>query len=128
MKEKPKKYIHFFRDKKLIAFVQAAQQQGIKIVVYSDYPLKKKLEALAPFKPDFSFSADNTEIQCLKPNNKGLLYIVNVLNIDIEDIIFIGDRFEKDAVCAKKTSMDYLILGHTCFTRNRMYNKIKIVL
>ena len=125
MQEKPKKYVRFFRDKKLIKIAQTMQQRGVKIVVYSDYPLKEKLEVLSPFKPDFAFSAADAEIQCLKPNNKGLLHIVNVLNIAVEDIIFIGDRFEKDAVCAKKTEMDYIILSSIFFIRNKFYKKIK---
>ena len=126
MQEKPKKYIRFFCDKKLIKFARIMQQRGVKIVVYSDYPLKEKLEALLPFKPDFAFSADDAEIQCLKPDTKGLLYIVNVLNLPVEDIVFIGDRFEKDAECAKQTGMDYIVLSRHFFIRNKMYRKIKM--
>jgi len=127
MQKNPKKYVRFFRDKKLINFVQTMQRQGVKTVVYSDYPLKEKLGSLLPFEPDFTFSADDAEIQCVKPNNKGLLHIVNTLNLPIEDIIFIGDRFEKDAECAKKTGMDYIVLSRNFFTRNKIYKKIKVL-
>jgi FMN phosphatase YigB (HAD superfamily) len=94
--------------------------------VYSDYPLEEKLEALLPFKPDFAFSANDAEINCLKPNKKGLSHIVNVLKLPVEDIVFIGDRFEKDAVCAKQTGMDYIILSHSFLIRNKNYKKYKI--
>jgi HAD superfamily hydrolase (TIGR01549 family) len=124
MQEKPKKYVHFFRDKKLIRLAQTLQQQGVTIVVYSDYPLKEKLEALSPFHPDGVFSANDIEIKCLKPNNKGLLHIVNVLNFPVEDIVFIGDRFEKDAVCARQTGMDYIVLNFNFLARNQIYKKI----
>jgi len=126
MQEKPKKHVRFFRDKKLIAMAHIMQQRGVKIVVYSDYPLKEKLDALSPFRPDLAFSADDAEIQCLKPNNKGLLHIVNILNLPVEDIVFIGDRFEKDAICAKQTGMDYIILNRLFFTRNQIYKKFKM--
>ncbi|MDR3094414.1 MAG: HAD-IA family hydrolase [Bacteroidales bacterium] len=112
MQKKPQKYVRFFRNKKLIEFAQTMQQRGTKIIVYSDYPLKEKLEALSPFTADFTFCANDVDIQCLKPDNKGLLHIVNVLNLPVEDIVFIGNRFDKDALCARKTGMDYLVLNH----------------
>jgi len=126
MQKKPQKYVRFFRDKKLIKFAEKMQKRGSKTVIYSDYPLKEKLEALLPFNPNFAFSSDNVEIQCLKPNNKGLLHIVDVLKLPVEDIVFIGDRFEKDAACAKQTGMDYLVLSRNCFIRNKIYKKIKL--
>ena len=124
MQKKPKKYVRFFRDRKLIKQAQTMQRRGVKTVVYSDYPLTEKLEALSPFQPDFAFSAGDAEIQCLKPDNKGLLHIVKVLNLPVEDIVFIGDRLEKDAACAQKTGMDYLVLNRIFFIRNKIYKKM----
>ena len=126
MQKKPQQYIHLFRDQKLIQFAQTMQEKGAKIVVYSDYPLQGKLEALPSFVPDFTFSSDNTEIQTLKPDNKGLLHIINLLNLSVEDIVFIGDRFEKDAACAIQTGMDYIVLHRNPLIRNKIYRKIKI--
>jgi len=125
MEKRPKKYIRIFRDKRLINIAERMQQQGAKIVVYSDYPLKEKLEALSPFKPDLYFSAVDPKIQCLKPDSKGLLHIKDILDFPAEDIIFIGDRFEKDGLCAQHAGMDYHILNHNCIIRNQLYRKIK---
>ncbi len=125
MEKRPKKYIRFYRDKKLITLAETMQKQGVKIVIYSDYPLKEKLEALTPFKPDYYFSANDTNIQCLKPDPKGLSHIIDVLNLPTEDIIFIGDRLEKDGLCAQNMGIDYLILDSNCFIRNQFYRKIK---
>lgn len=111
MEKRPKKYIHFYRNKNLIALAEEMQKQGAKIVVYSDYPLEEKLDALSPFKPDYYFSANDADIQCLKPDPKGLLHIINIVDIPKEDILFIGDRYEKDGLCAEGAGIDYMIVG-----------------
>jgi len=125
MQKKPKKYIALFRDNRQISMVQNLQSRGMKVVVYSDYPLEEKLEALLPFVPDSYCSANDAEIQCLKPDTTGLLQIVNTLNLAIADIVFVGDRFEKDGLCAQQAGMDYLILSQSCLVRKAIYKKIK---
>lgn len=124
MEKRPKKYIRFYRNKKLIALTEEMQKQGVKIVVYSDYPLEEKLDALSPFKPNYYFSANDADIQCLKPDPQGLLHIINVLDIPKKDILFIGDRYEKDGLCAQEAGIDYLILPTGCIKRKKNTCKI----
>lgn len=125
MQEKPKKYIRLFRDKNLIKIVQSLQRKGTKVIVYSDFPLKEKLEALWPFVPDLYFSANDAEIQCLKPDVKGLLHIIRITNLSVKDILFVGDRFDKDGLCAQQTGMDYFILSQNSMIRKRFYKGIE---
>jgi len=117
MLHRPLKYIHFFRDKRLLAFIERLQDTGVKIVVYSDYPVKEKIKALAPFTPDFAFCGMDDGIKALKPDTKGLLYIIGVLREPVENIVFIGDRMEKDGRCAQQLNMDYIIFGRNILER-----------
>jgi HAD superfamily hydrolase (TIGR01549 family) len=124
MQERPLKFIRLFRDKKLLALIRALHHQGMKIVVYSDYPAAKKIEALQPFSVDFTFHAGDASIQCLKPNTKGLKHIIEVIKEPVENILFIGDRYEKDGKCAERLGMDYIILYGDALRRNLFYRRL----
>jgi FMN phosphatase YigB (HAD superfamily) len=121
MQESPLKYIRIFRDKKLLELVRRLQNKGAVIAVYSDYPVAQKIEALRPFTADFTFCASDPAIQCLKPDTKGLKHIMETLNKPVEDIVFIGDRHEKDGRCAEGVGMDYIILDKNQMQRYKFY-------
>ncbi|GHT82391.1 hypothetical protein FACS1894137_01190 [Spirochaetia bacterium] len=122
MQERPLKYIHIFRDNKLLDLIQYLKNEGTLIALYSDYPLAKKISVLHPFATDFSFCASDSDINCLKPDVKGLKRILEVLNKPVEDAVFIGDRYDKDGKCAEGMGMDYIILDKNPILRNsRLY-------
>jgi FMN phosphatase YigB (HAD superfamily) len=123
MQEKPLPYIRLFQDKKLLAFIQTLKHKGTKIVVYSDYPLDKKIKALDPFQADYCFCASDEPIQCLKPDTQGIKYIIAILNIPVDQMVFIGDRYTKDGKCAEAVGMDYIILDKIPLLRSRLYKK-----
>jgi HAD superfamily hydrolase (TIGR01549 family) len=124
MQEKPLKYIRRFQDKKLVALAQHLQHKGAKIVVYSDYPVAKKLAVLRPFTADFMFCGSDPAIQCLKPDTKGLNHIITTLKEPVENILFIGDRYEKDGKCAEALGMNYIVLDKNPLLRTiRLYKK-----
>jgi len=124
MQEKPLRYIALFRDRKLISLVRRLREQDAKIVVYSDYPVQKKITALTDLTTDYSFCAADTAIQCLKPDAQGLKNILQITGEMAENSLFIGDRYEKDGKCAENAGIDYIILDHTPLMRNiNLYKK-----
>ncbi|MDR2633865.1 MAG: HAD family hydrolase [Treponema sp.] len=123
MQEKPIPYIRLFRDKKLLVFMQALKHKGTKIVLYSDYPLEQKIKALSPFHADYYFCASDEPIQCLKPDTQGIRHIIAILHIPVENMVFIGDRYDKDGKCAEAVGMDYIILDSIPLLRSRLYKK-----
>jgi predicted HAD superfamily phosphohydrolase YqeG len=123
MQEKPLPYIRLFRDKKLLQFMQILKHKGIKIVVYSDYPLDKKIEALSPFQADYCFCASDEPIRRLKPDSRGINHIITVLDMPVEQMVFIGDRYSKDGKCAEAVGMDYIILDKNPLLRDRLYKE-----
>lgn len=125
MFERPLKYIYRFRDKKLLELIQLLHNKGIKIIVYSDYHAEEKIEALESLKVDYIFCASDPEIMCLKPDIKGLVRIVEIIDEPIERILFIGDRYEKDGLCAAGVGVDFLICKKSRFSRARQLNNMK---
>jgi phosphoglycolate phosphatase/putative hydrolase of the HAD superfamily len=89
-------------------FFSALQQQGILTVIFSDYPAEEKISALGLSNCLFFCSTDR-EIDCFKPNPKGLEVIVDKLGISIKQCLLIGDRKDRDGECARRAGMDYLI-------------------
>ena len=118
MIERPIPFVRKFRDKRLISLLENCQAQGVKLFVYSDYPVADKMEALG-FMPDAAYSAD--EVGCLKPSPDGLLRILKENEVKASDCLFIGDKFDKDGKCAENTGMDYYILPQSRIRRGKFY-------
>ena len=106
MTEKPKFLIKIFQRKKLIAAINSAKLRGITIVIYSDNPVAEKIKAL-DFTPDYAFWSDDDLIKCMKPNADGLKNIVKLLNLNREEILYIGDRDDRDGLCAENAGVNY---------------------
>ena len=111
MNKVPLECISRNRDEGLIGFLKSRISEKATVIVYSDYPVKDKLKAVG-LKPDLCFYSGDPEIACMKPDPKGLKNIIRISGIPAEDILYIGDRYEKDGKCAESCHMDYLILKH----------------
>ena len=122
MLEEPLLHLKEFRDETAAWTIEKLQQKGIGVVVYSDYPTEDKLKALGIVVSE-SFAATDEEVGCMKPNPKGLEYIINKYQIAKEDAIMIGDRMEKDGEVAKNVGIDYLILKRERKDRKLQYEK-----
>jgi glycosyltransferase involved in cell wall biosynthesis len=55
---------------------------------------------------------------------KGLRYLIMENSLQTTDILFIGDRMEKDGECAKACGVDHLILKKKKSARNAQYRRI----
>lgn len=122
MFDKPLSAIKLFKDKKLLKLISEYKQNGGKVFIYSDYPTEQKLQVLE-IKYDKSYSSTDEHIQVLKPDSKGLEYIINSNKLKKAEILFIGDRDSKDGACARACNIDYIILPK--IGRNKKYKLIK---
>ena len=123
MHEEPLKHLLPYRDEEAALRIKEMQKQGIRNVVYSDYPTKDKLKALEICVED-SFAASDEEIGCMKPNPKGIEYILEKYEVDKKDAIMVGDRMEKDGEAAIASGIDYLILKRKRKERKKQYSCI----
>lgn len=109
------------------AFFDALREYNIKIAIYSDYKAYSKLKAM-DLEADLVISSTDPEIDKLKPDPKGLLYISQQLNVSTEECLFIGDRQELDGESAIRANMPYLIVEQKQYAQFDFYHKLKIEL
>ena len=105
--ERPLKILRRFVRKKLLSAVKRQQSLGVKMIVYSDNPVTEKLAAIN-FSADASFSADDDLIRCMKPDVHGLKKILSLENLKPAEVLYIGDRDDRDGICARLAGVDYL--------------------
>ena len=122
MLEEPLLHLKAYRDEIAVKTIKILQKKGIETIVYSDYPTIDKLKVLE-IEVSGSYAATDDVIACMKPNPKGLEYILSKYQIAKEDAIMIGDRMEKDGEVAKAAGIDYLILERKRKERELQYKK-----
>ena len=123
----PLKYLNYCSDKRLSSIIKKARENGIITVTFSDYPTKDKLFALQT-EVDAQFSATDPEINALKPEAKGLHTILETMGIDAGQCLMVGDRDDKDGECARRASIDYLILPPCRYARKRAIQALRNML
>lgn len=119
MLEAPLKLLPMYRDEAVFAFINKLHDKGIKVVVYSDYPVKDKLDALG-IKADACFTSADESIGCMKPAPKGIRVILETLGLTPEEAVMIGDRYEKDGLAAKENNVDYIIVSSSRKERKKI--------
>lgn len=123
MLEAPLKRLLPYRDNRLADIIRQLKEQGTDIIIYSDYPVKDKLQALH-IDADAGFTSADAEIGCMKPDPRGLATIRKVTGYAIQDMIMIGDRYEKDGMAAISNDMDYVILDANRKKREEIEKKL----
>ena len=120
---RPLKTLFACRDKQLLDFLQMRKAQGARVFIYSDYPAEDKCEALQ-LQVDGVYWPDGECIMVLKPEAQGLEYILRCNDLDRSQVLFIGDRAEKDGACAEQMGVDYMILKKSRRARRKQYAAI----
>ena len=82
--------------------------RGIKIGIFSDYPAVEKLKILG-LEVDAICSSTEKDVSKLKPNPAGLLKVLDQLNTNPVRAIMIGDREDRDLLCANSLGVPCLI-------------------
>lgn len=106
---RPLKHLADCRPPGLAELFDRLRNRGIKIGVFSDYPVTEKLSALN-LHPDVYASATDPGIDCFKPDPSGLQSLCKMLNVEPSDCLHMGDRDEIDDVCARAFGCDSIIL------------------
>lgn len=114
-----------YTDEILKQYINKLKSENKKIVIYSDYPVEDKIKALGISAESYYTSSDEN-IGIMKPDGKGIQVILSENNISAADAVMIGDRYEKDGLCAKANNVDYLILSSSKKERNITYRDLKI--
>jgi len=108
MYEKPLSYLNKNKFPFVNEFIEELKNRGVKVAVYSDYPVMHKLEAMN-IQVDYSICSTDADVDSFKPNSRGLHKIAEHFNIQTKDCLVIGDRFEHDGEAALRAGMAYII-------------------
>lgn len=92
-------------------FLRALQAEGIRLAAFSDYPATQKIDAMGLGKFfEFVLSSAHAEVRGFKPDPSGLLLCAKRLGLSPRQILYVGDRPEVDAECARRAGMAAAIL------------------
>jgi HAD superfamily hydrolase (TIGR01549 family) len=96
----------------LTEFLDRARHAGIRLGVFSDYPVEEKLKALG-ISRYFEETAWGGEaaIAALKPHPDGLLRVLSRLGVAPSEAAYVGDRSDVDAESARRAGCASWIVG-----------------
>lgn len=123
IQKRPLRILSSCRDQRLINFLQTQRLAQKRVYIYSDYPARKKCEAIG-INADGIYYPDKKKIRTLKPSAQGLNHIIDENGLEKSEILFIGDRYEKDGACAESAGVDFLILKKNRISRKAQYRSI----
>ena len=96
-----------WRRKEVIAAISEHQSKDGEFIVYSDYPVAEKLQAM-DLRPTAAFWSGDPIIGCLKPDARGLNNIIAEFGLNRAEVLYIGDRDDRDGECARRAGVSYL--------------------
>ena len=108
---RPLKWLPFCRRPGLETLLDFLTDRGIHCGVFSDYPVREKLVALGvAARFDLLLSATDGEVGAFKPDPRGFLIASRRWGIPPDQIVYVGDRSEVDAVGARAAGMQCAVL------------------
>ena len=112
MYHRPLKYLKWCRRQGVKMFFAEAAQRGMNIGVFSDYPVKEKLEALGLSKyVQLLLCATDKDINAFKPHPCGFLKACEHWGLRPDEVLYVGDRPEVDAKGAGAAGMPCVIVN-----------------
>lgn len=111
MTARPLKYLRWCRASGLQDLLKFLDASGVRVGVFSDYPVQAKLAALG-LSDRFSpvLCATDPEIGALKPHPRGFLHACHVWHLPPQDVLMVGDRIDLDAAGAASADMPCVIV------------------
>jgi len=108
----PLVHLHRFVRAGVVEFLQTARARGVRLGVYSDYPAEAKLQAMSLTGCfDVVVSSHDAAVGLLKPHPAGLQCCLARLDVKAENALFVGDRIDIDAECARRANVCPIIVG-----------------
>jgi putative hydrolase of the HAD superfamily len=114
---RPLKHLRAVRRRGIETFFGELRRRGIRIGVLSDYPVSAKLVALG-LEADATCYALEPAVGYLKPHPAGLNTLLRRLGVEPNECVFIGDREERDGVCAAALNVPFMLCRTPDFFSN----------
>lgn len=109
--KRPLSFIYLCRRRGMKGAIEKWFKEGIKLGIYSDYPVDNKLHALGISELiDTRVSSSDPDVHGFKPNSNGFTLAARKMGMDPSEILYVGDREEVDGVGASNAGMQVIIL------------------
>jgi len=110
MFRRPLRYLRFCKRPGIEPLFEACADLGVRVGAFSDYPTKRKLEALgvSPWF-DLHLAGTDPEINAFKPSPRGILHACALWEIDPRTCLYVGDRPEVDGVAARNAKARFAL-------------------
>lgn len=90
--------------------LEKIRNNGLKVGVFTDFPLFRKLEGMELASlVDFAASCDDAGF--LKPDTHCFEYLLYNLKMGPQDVLYVGDSYEKDIVGANASGIDAVLVN-----------------
>jgi HAD superfamily hydrolase (TIGR01509 family) len=117
--KEPLKHLAGLTDISMQQFIQRVKASGLALGVFSDYPPLEKLKVLGlDGLFDVVLCSSDAEVGRLKPDPRGLEISLRRLGVSADSAVYIGDRMDVDAECARAAGVHAIILGQKPETSN----------
>jgi HAD superfamily hydrolase (TIGR01549 family) len=113
MIERPSKWLSLFRNRSLLDEIRDYRARGGRTALVSDYPARRKLEALgatALFDVIVASGEPAGPVR-LKPHPSGVLLAAAALAVAPAHCLMIGDRPDTDGMAANSAGMAFRLIG-----------------
>ncbi len=103
--------LSFLADDRLPQMFQRLRLRGYRLAIFSDYPVKSKLEALGiPLNLfDTVVEAGEAGVSALKPHPNGFREVCRRLNLPSRAVLYVGDRLLVDGGGARSVGMPFAL-------------------
>ena len=111
-KQEPLKYMKLCLRKNMIKLIKDREKAPMLLGVYSDYPAADKLKELGVYQCfNTIVCSQDEDVKALKPSPKGFMIAAERMGLRPDQVLYIGDRYEVDAVGARNAGMQFLIVS-----------------
>lgn len=108
LERRPLRHLLRYRYPRLPELFRGLRARGKKIGIFSDYPARRKLDALG-LQADLMVCAGDEGVGVLKPHPRGLQVLMARAATGPAETVLIGDRPERDGLAAQAASVRALI-------------------
>jgi len=117
--ERPLYWLKRIADKEIGKLMIRLRQQGYRLGIFSDYPIKNKIIALGlePDIFDVLICATDKNINAFKPNCAGFERAAKLWGCEMNNIMYVGDRAETDIDGALNAGMYAVLIQRGLLTR-----------
>lgn len=107
---RPLPLLAYYAEPGIVQLFKELRSGGRTIAVLSDYPAAGKLAAL-DLAADVIVNAVDPEVDRFKPHPRGLEVILESTRVPPAQTVLIGDRIERDGLCAQRCGVRFLLKG-----------------